>query len=500
MTSEAPTAGRPGPTTAPAGPAGGAPCRYRSLFVIGRGGMGRVEVAIETGPNGFERIVALKRLLPEGAQDPRRKEMFLREARLAALLSHPNVVHAFAFGELDGELFLAMEYVEGEPLSQVLVAARKETQGLSAPLVAHVLAEACEGLHAAHDLRDASGHPLQVVHRDVSPHNVMVAYDGRVKLLDFGVAKLDGGGHATRTGEVKGKMAYMSPEQALGEKLDRRSDLFSVGAVLFECLAGRRLWGEGTDVDLMRKLALEEPPRLEDHAPDAPGPIARLCARLVARSPSDRPATAGEVAAELRAFAASASPRPDPAAVRALMARLFAEQARQRRRLLLEQLELAVPAQVEELRRSLEPGELHARPTWTEPVVLGRPSRAALPAWLRWAVLVGLGLAGVVAGRSVVKARTTGERVAPAPEGHEALREGARAAAPAASDTAAVAPAPATREVPQSVQVGPPPPGGVVGAALPTSAAPPPPSTLPARSPKLHPARPKPPDVDPSPF
>src|SRR5580658_1436285 len=238
--------------------------RYRSLFLLGRGGMGRIEVAIDRGVSGgTERIVALKRLLPESARDPRRKEMFLREARLGALLAHPNVVRAFAFGEIYDELFLAMEYVEGEPLSRVLTAVKEVGRQLGVGLTCHVLAEACEGLHAAHELATPDGKVLNVVHRDVSPQNVMIAYDGQVKLLDFGVAKLDNAEHQTRTGEVKGKMAYMSPEQALGDKLDRRSDLFSLGAVLFECLTGRVMWGSGTDVELMRKLALERPPLLD---------------------------------------------------------------------------------------------------------------------------------------------------------------------------------------------------------------------------------------------
>src|SRR5580704_8941440 len=266
--------------------------RYQSLFVVGEGGMGRVEVALERGPVGFERIVALKRLLPRAPRDARHVQMFLREARLAALLRHPNVVHAFAFGEIDGELFLAMQYVEGEPVSRVLAAAKTEGRGLDPIFVAWVLAEVCDGLHAAHELRDESGRPLRVVHRDVSPHNVMISYDGNVKVVDFGVARFDTGGHATRTGEVKGKMAYMSPEQALGEELDRRSDLFSVGAMLFECLTGRRMWGEGTDLELMRKIALEPPPHLDAALPGAHPVLVQLQTRLTARDPGARPPTA----------------------------------------------------------------------------------------------------------------------------------------------------------------------------------------------------------------
>ncbi|HEY8088968.1 MAG TPA: serine/threonine-protein kinase, partial [Polyangiaceae bacterium] len=180
---------RPGRTTRP----GGLEDRYRSLFVIGRGGMGTVEVALERGSAGFERVVALKRLLPEQSRDPRHKEMFLREARLAALLQHPNVVHAFAFGEIYGELFLAMEYVEGETLARVMSAIKAATERdgvrVDPGIVALILAGVCDGLHAAHELRDRGGQLLHVVHRDVSPQNVMIAYEGHVKILDFGVAK-----------------------------------------------------------------------------------------------------------------------------------------------------------------------------------------------------------------------------------------------------------------------------------------------------------------------
>ena len=361
---------------------GGVEDRYHSLFVIGRGGMGSVEVALERGANGFERVVALKTLLPEGARDSRHKEMFLREARLAALLGHSNVVHAFSFGELYGELFLAMEYVEGEPLSRVLSAARDESSpdrlspGLDPALVAFVLADACDGLHAAHELRDTGGHPLNVVHRDVSPQNVMISYEGQVKILDFGVAKFETGGHETRTGEVKGKMAYMSPEQALGEKLDRRSDLFSVGAVLFECLTGRRMWGSGTDMEVMRKLALEEPPRLDYAMPGAPTRLVDLLARLVARDPRARPETAHEVAIELRAFALQGH-APTRRTVRALMQRLFAAEEERRRIQLNQALEEVAPTRVDDLRRRIEPNASVDETSSTEAVIVrGRSSGA----------------------------------------------------------------------------------------------------------------------------
>jgi serine/threonine protein kinase len=327
--------------------------RYQSLFAIGRGGMGRVEVALDRCADGSQRVVALKRLLPESARDPRRTEMFLREARLAAMLSHPNVVHAFAFGESNGELFLSMEYVEGESLSSVLTCARESTCPLSPTLVATILGEVCEGLHAAHELVGEGGEPFNVVHRDVSPHNVMIGFEGEVKVLDFGVAKFEAATHQTKTGEVKGKMAYMSPEQALGESLDRRSDLFSVGAVLFECLAGRRMWGSGTDLEVMRRLALQDPPSLEQAVEGVPRPLAALFSRLVARDRSMRPANAHEVAVELRAFATAAGSPASREAVGALMHRLFRREAESRRQLLADAI-AQLPSRASSVRRDPE--------------------------------------------------------------------------------------------------------------------------------------------------
>lgn len=297
--------------------------RFRPLYPIGRGGMGVVEVALEKTVDGSERVCALKRLLPEGARDKRHTDMFLREARLAALLSHPNVVHGFSFGEAGGELFLAMEYVEGEPLSRVLVALREANEKMAPALAAFLVAEMCDGLHAVHCLRDEDGTELRVIHRDVSPHNVMVAYEGGLKLLDFGVAKIEAEPGLTRTGEVKGKTAYMSPEQAMGEaSLDHRSDLYSVGAVLFECVAGRKMW-EGTEMEVLRHLALDEPPTLVSARADAPPELSALYTQLVAKRPEDRPASAQRIAEQLRAFAA-ASRSDGPSEARALMRRLFA--------------------------------------------------------------------------------------------------------------------------------------------------------------------------------
>ena len=340
--------------------------RYRSLFVVGRGGMGSVEAALELDPHdertgigehAFERVVALKRLLPDAARDRRRVDMFLREAKLASMLDHPNVVSAYDYGEADGELFLAMEYVEGQPLSRVLkTLADGHEACLPVATVCFVLAEICRGLHAAHELADPeTKQALNLVHRDVSPQNVMLGYDGRVRLLDFGVAKIESE-NVTKTGEVKGKTAYMSPEQAMGDPLDRRSDFFGVGAVLFECLALRRMWGDGTDMDVIRKLALESPPALAATGRrDLPAGLPELYAKLVARSPDERPATAADIAKALDAFVADLE--HERRALRKLLDVHFADHAAEQRARLNSSLHEVAPAQADALRESVLPSE-----------------------------------------------------------------------------------------------------------------------------------------------
>ena len=291
--------------------------RYQPLFVIGRGGMGTIEVAAEQSGA----VVALKRMNP-GVRDRRHADMFLREARLATLLNHENVVHAFAFGEQDGELLIAMEYVEGETLAHLL-----QVTKLPLDVATYVLAELCEGLHAAHELKDVSGTALGVVHRDVSPQNVMLSYNGQVKVLDFGVAKLESH-QLTKTGEVKGKTAYMSPEQAMSDAVDRRSDLYGVGALLFELVTGTRMWKGESDLEHIRQLALGEPPKLSEAAPDVPAVLHDIHAKLVAKKPSDRPANAAEVARALRKLHVRDDARR---ALESIMREHYAREAKEKR-------------------------------------------------------------------------------------------------------------------------------------------------------------------------
>ncbi len=220
--------------------------RYELLLAIAKGGMARVWAARQHGQRGFSKTVAIKTILPHLAEEPEFERMFLDEARIAAMIHHPNVCEIYELGEEGKVLYLAMEWVNGESLVHIL-----RSSGKMAPmeprLCARIIADACAGIHAAHNLTDDEGRPLGVVHRDVSPHNILVGADGTVKVADFGVAKALGQMHsATIAGQVKGKIAYMSPEQIAGTVSDRRVDIFAMGVVLYEASTGRRPFtGEG---------------------------------------------------------------------------------------------------------------------------------------------------------------------------------------------------------------------------------------------------------------
>jgi serine/threonine-protein kinase len=502
--------------------------RFRSLFVVGRGGMGSIEVAIETTDGGEERIVALKRMLPAAVLDKRLTEMFLREAKLASMLDHPNVVHATSFGERDGELFLVMEYIEGEPLSRVVALGHERGIHLALPLVAHILAEICEGLHAVQELEDENGRPLNVVHRDVSPQNVMVAYEGQVKLLDFGVAKIEAleADGRTKTGEVKGKTAYMSPEQAMGDPIDLRSDLYSLGAVLFEAVSGKKMWGGGTDLEVLRRMALEEPPHLEHVAPGTPEAICRLHRRLVAREPSKRPSSAMEVARELRTFIASTGTHPDSRVVRSLMVGLFAAEIERRRAALRQAIDQVVPDDNQSSSASLVPALADATPV---AATRGLGSSGPWPRSTRTLATAGTAVvaAAVVAGilwRGVAPSAATSAAGAPTATPTGTTMTVSDPASPSPSPAAVPPGAPSTAALPSSTSDTTRPPAASASPRLPSKAEPPVPrpaprsaptepsrvtpaiessSKTPPREPSRPSASPKPTgplDVDPAPF
>jgi serine/threonine protein kinase len=213
--------------------------RYELLMPIASGGMAMVWAARLKGTRGFQKIVAVKTMLPKLSEDDQFEQMFLDEASLASQIRHPHVVEIMDLGEEDGILYLVMEMVDGVPLNQLMKAAKKRG-GIPLPIAVRVVIQACAGLHAAHELKDRDGKLVGLVHRDVSPQNILVTYDGVTKVVDFGIAKATAlGGGATVAGQIKGKVAYMSPEQVKGGKIDRRVDVFAIGIVLYALTTGK---------------------------------------------------------------------------------------------------------------------------------------------------------------------------------------------------------------------------------------------------------------------
>ena len=271
--------------------------KYSLFELIGRGGMAEVYKGRIQGPGGFERTFVVKRILPHLSDDPTFIKMFVEEAKLSARLAHPNIVHIFELGAVDGEYFISMEYIRGHDLSETMRAIWK-TMGPPRPeLVAYIGREACRGLAYAHGLTDEHGRLLGMIHRDVSPSNVMLSYEGAVKLLDFGIAKALGEGpEITKSGTMKGKYAYMAPEQTDGENVDHRSDIFSCGIVLHEVLTGRRLFKGNNDVQTIERVRRCEvpPPSLQNRA--VPPELDAIVLKALARNPNDRWADAADMA------------------------------------------------------------------------------------------------------------------------------------------------------------------------------------------------------------
>jgi serine/threonine protein kinase len=275
--------------------------RYALHDAIASGGMATVHFGRLIGPVGFARTVAIKRLHPQFASDPEFVSMFLDEARLAARIRHPNVVPTLDVVALEGELFLVMEYIQGEPLGGLLKAMRKKGEPMPPPYAAAIVAGALRGLHAAHEAVDERGQPLGIVHRDVSPQNILVGVDGVARVLDFGVAKATGRLQVTREGQLKGKMAYMAPEQIRSLGTDRRTDIYAAGAVLWEALAGHRVFQGENDVAVFSKVLegkIELPSRAAANVPQA---FDAIVMKAMAMSPHDRYETARDMARALEA-------------------------------------------------------------------------------------------------------------------------------------------------------------------------------------------------------
>jgi serine/threonine-protein kinase len=314
----------------------------RFLCRLGQGGMAEIHLASVASPGGAS-LVVVKRMHHHHAEDPAAVRMFLDEARLALCLSHPNIVRSERLGMFEGRHGIVMEFLEGQPLHQVLQRAYATEACLRLDTIVQIAIAALDGLHYAHELKDVVGNDLGLVHRDVSPQNLLVTYDGAVKLLDFGIAKNSMQEGRTRTGLLKGKLSYMAPEQARSGELDRRADIWSLGVVLWEAVTGSRLFkGDNEAATLQQLTATDEVAPPSGRRPDLPSELESILMRALKRDPDDRYPTAAAMRDDLETWLSSREPEPGQS-LSQLMKRLFGREIREQR----QQIQALLQAQPE---------------------------------------------------------------------------------------------------------------------------------------------------------
>ncbi|MBI5481808.1 MAG: serine/threonine protein kinase, partial [Deltaproteobacteria bacterium] len=418
--------------------------KYTLIARLAKGGMAEIFFARLEGVAGFEKPLVIKRLLPDLAEDQEFVSMFLDEARLVARIGHPNICQVYELGEFEGQYFIAMEYLEGAPVDQVIGRMVSDSGAVDLRLVSGIFAQACEGLHHAHELADAKGHNINLVHRDVSPQNLFVTVDGVVKVIDFGIAKARTRSTHTRTGTLKGKYVYMSPEQLNNRPIDRRVDVFALGAVLFEMLTGQQVFARETEFLMFRAINQEARPRVSDLRGDIPPAIDEAITKALSRQPDGRFPTARAFGEAVTAGVAHLGGPLGMAAIGTELRRLCGDQIEVRRALITRRAAIIDsgrdPHATSVLRRS--PSQVTSAPRIDETVV-SRGTRRA-----RRLILLGVGAAALAA-LLVWGPRLLGLRGAAAPAGVAGL------ARPALADAGTVTPASGPLAPPAS----PPAPG-----------------------------------------
>jgi len=281
--------------------------KFAGYDILGRlalGGMAEILLARHADTDGDHRFLVVKRILPHFESDSDFVQMFLDEARIGMQLKHPNICQFHQFGADAGSHFIVMEWVNGVPLGRLIRKARK-SGGVGLPIAIRIAVDVAKALHYAHIANDEHGEPFNIIHRDVSPHNIMIGYSGTAKLLDFGIAKADHRAHKTQAGVVKGKFAYMAPEQCTAAPSDHRLDIFALGVCVFESMTGRSLYRRKTEAATMRAVIMDPVPSLKERLPDAADELDRILQKALAKDAKDRYASAEEFAGELEAFGRS---------------------------------------------------------------------------------------------------------------------------------------------------------------------------------------------------
>lgn len=421
--------------------------RYELVAEIASGGMATVFLARLSGVGGFQRMVAIKRLHPHLAGDQEFVDMFLDEARLAAGIHHPNVVSILEVGASPRGYYLVMEYIEGDTLARLLARAATSSQRVPEPIVIRVVLDMLAGLHAAHELKDEAGQPTSLVHRDVSPQNLLVGVDGVCRITDFGVARAATRLAGTRVGQLKGKIAYMAPEQALGQTdLDRRADVFAAGIVLWEVLAGRRLFKSENEAATLSRVLNDPIPVLHEAAPHVDPALSEIVMKALERDRDKRYATAAEFADALERVATALGKLAAPKELAQYVTGVLGAEIEQQRDAVRAWLARSEPSQAAPFVRSavassvssaamVVPGEGDL--TVAEPLSKSQVTVLAPPAPKRTGLLIGVAAALLVGGVLLfLLGRSTGSGPGPAPTA------AAVAVAPSPTPSARAEPAP----------------------------------------------------------
>ncbi|MCL2726354.1 MAG: serine/threonine protein kinase [Polyangiaceae bacterium] len=297
--------------------------KYQLIAEIARGGMGIVHLAVMRGPARFSKLLVIKELKPELAEEQTYLEMFLEEARLAGRLNHPNIVQTYEVGNDGKRHYIVMDYLEGVPLARVVRKKRSDKFTLAMHL--RVICETLRGLSYAHTLADFDGTPLGIVHRDATPQNVFITYDGQVKLVDFGIARAVDTSIETQAGMLKGKPGYMAPEQIAGE-VDARADVYAAAVMLWEAIVGRRMWHKKNDVEVLTSVFKGETPSLREAKPDVDEALLRICEKGLAKNREERFESAQALANAIEAYMAAQNWNPSMREVGTVAAELFAQE------------------------------------------------------------------------------------------------------------------------------------------------------------------------------
>ena len=344
---------------------------YKILKKIATGGMAEVFLAKRVGMKGFEKLLAIKRILPQFSENEEFIAMFIDEAKLAAKLTHRNIIQIYDFGSQQGSYYIAMEYIFGKDLRSILKKSKERGERLSLAQCAYIVGEAAKGLEYAHTLRDHFGKPLQVIHRDISPQNILISYEGEVMLADFGIAKAASKSTETRAGVLKGKILYMSPEQAWGRSIDRRSDLYSLGVLLYEMVTHRKIFDADSEFSMLEKVRnadVEFPPNVFENIPSS---FLQVVQKALEKNPDHRYQSAHDMRVDLENYLLTTQERLSEKSISNYLKHLFREEIDEERKILTESTEILVA--------KLAGEEPFSKPPTPEPEKISISKKAVAP-------------------------------------------------------------------------------------------------------------------------